>query len=54
MGERGCELIEKKLAQKAADKLRKEARDHKQEKKFFLYLGIVTVILIIVLYLIYS
>ncbi len=35
-------------------KLQKEARDHKQARKFFITTGIVTVVLIIILYLIYS
>jgi len=36
------------------NKLQREARDHKQAKKFFTILAIVTVVLIIALYLIYS
>jgi hypothetical protein len=36
------------------NKLQREARDHKQEKKFFIALGIITAVLIIILYLIYS
>ena len=34
--------------------LRRHARDHKQERKFFLALGVVTLVAIIVLYLIYG
>ena len=36
------------------NKLRREARDHKQERKFFITLGIVTVVLILIIFLIYS
>ncbi len=36
------------------NKLQKEARDHKQERKFFITLGIITIVLILILYLIYS
>lgn len=35
-------------------RLQRQARDHKQERKFFITLGIITALLILVLYLIYS
>ena len=34
--------------------MRRQVRDHKQQRKFFLALGIVTLFLILVLYLIYG
>ena len=36
------------------NKLQRQVRDHKQERKFFMVLGIITAVLILVLYLIYS
>lgn len=36
------------------NRLQRKARDRKQEKRFFIALGIVTVVLIIILYLVYS
>jgi len=35
-------------------KMQRQVRDHKQERKFFVVLGIITALLILVLYLIYS
>ena len=35
-------------------RMQRQVRDHKQERKFFVVLGIVTVLLILVLYLIYA
>ncbi len=34
--------------------MRRHARDHKQERKFFLALGIITFVVIIVLYFFYG
>lgn len=36
------------------NRLQRKVRDRKQEKRFFIVLGIITVVLIIVLYLTYS
>lgn len=35
-------------------RLQRQVRDHKQERKFFITLGIITAALILILYLIYS
>lgn len=35
-------------------RLQRQVRDHKQERRFFIAIGIITAVLILVLYLIYS
>lgn len=34
--------------------MRRQARDHRQQRKFFLALGLITLLLILVLYLVYG
>lgn len=36
------------------NRLKRKVRDRKQEKRFFLTLGIITLVLIVILYLVYS
>lgn len=35
-------------------RMQRQVRDHKQERKFFITLGIITLLLILILYLIYG
>lgn len=36
------------------NRLQRKVRDHKQEKRFFIVLGIITVLLIVILYAVYG
>ena len=35
-------------------RLKKKVRDHKQERKFFIVLGVITLLLIVILFVVYS
>lgn len=36
------------------NRLQRQVRDHKQERKFFITLGVITLLLILILFLIYG